>query len=67
MPFIYSLLRKADIKAEYGIPVSTLNRWIKSGDWPKPIKLGGTPLWRKIDVERFLEYLADEANEGGAL
>ena len=66
MPCFYSLLRKSDISADYGIPISTLNRWIKSGKWPKPIKLGSTPFWRKADVEKFLTSLAEMANSEGS-
>ena len=58
------LLKKSDIKANYGIPVSTLDRWIRSNQWIKPMKIGNTPLWRKSDVEQFLENLAEEANGG---
>ena len=65
MPLVYSLLKKSDIKANYGIPISTLDRWIKSGQWIKPMKIGGTPFWRKSDIEQFLQNLADTA-KGGA-
>ena len=58
MAFILALLRKSDIKSEYGIPKSTLNRWVAHGLWPTPIKIGGTTLWRRSDVEQFLEAQA---------
>lgn len=55
MAILLALLRKADIQSEIGIPKSTLNRWIKLGLWPKPIKIAGTTLWRRSDIEAFLE------------
>lgn len=55
MHLITELLQRTDIRFEYGIATSTLNRWIKLGIWPKPIKLGGKAVWRRIDIEQFLE------------
>jgi predicted DNA-binding transcriptional regulator AlpA len=67
MAFILALLRKSDIKSEYGIPKSTLNRWVANGLWPTPIKIGGTTLWRRSDVEEFLEAQAISKNMGVSL
>lgn len=58
MAILLALLRKADIQSEIGIPKSTLNRWIKLGLWPKPIKIAGTTLWRRADIDAFLEQAA---------
>ena len=58
MAYLLALLRKADIQSEIGIPKSTLNRWIKLGLWPKPIKIAGTTLWRRSDIETFLDRAA---------
>lgn len=67
MTFILALLRKSDINTEYGIPKSTLNRWVANGLWPAPIKIGGTTLWRRGDVEQFLEEQVKNKDIGGAL
>jgi predicted DNA-binding transcriptional regulator AlpA len=61
MHLITELIQRAQIRSEYGIPTSTLNRWIKLGIWPKPIKLGGKSVWRRIDIEQFLETKAGGA------
>jgi len=58
MAHLLALLRKADIQSEIGIPKSTLNRWIKLGFWPKPIRIAGTTLWRRSDIEEFLNQAA---------
>ena len=63
MAYFLALLRKADIQSEIGIPKSTLNRWIKLGLWPKPIKIAGTTLWRRSDIEDFLEHLASSSSK----
>lgn len=67
MAVYLALLRKADIQSEIGIPKSTLNRWIKLGLWPKPIKIAGTTLWRRSDIEDFLEQAAQNSNDKGGL
>ena len=67
MAFALALLRKSDIKSEYGIPKSTLNRWVAHGLWPTPIKIGGTTLWRRSDIEKFLEAQAVSKNAGVSL
>jgi len=61
MAYLLALLRKADIQSEIGIPKSTLNRWIKLGLWPKPIKIAGTTLWRRSDIDNFLEQAAQDS------
>lgn len=41
------------------VPVSrtTLWRWIDSGEFPRPIKSGGTNLWTNKEVRRWLAKL----------
>jgi len=67
MAYPIALLRKSDLKSEFGIPKSTLNRWVAHGLWPTPIKIGGTTLWRRSDVEQFLEEQATSKNAGVTL
>lgn len=66
MATLLALLRKADIQSEIGIPKSTLNRWIKLGLWPKPIKIEGTTLWRRTDIEAFLEQSSQKSQGGNS-
>lgn len=66
MAILLALLRKADIHSEFGIPKSTLNRWIKLGHWPKPIKIAGTTLWRRSDIEAFLEQSSNKSQRGNS-
>jgi prophage regulatory protein len=50
-----SFLRKKDLISYKVTPFSyaTLYRKIKSGDFPKPIKLSGISLWRLSDVRKW--------------
>ena len=44
-------LHRKDLMRRYGISEDTLDRWIKRGLIPAPIRLGGQALWRLEDVE----------------
>lgn len=50
-----SFIRKKDLKTYKVTPFSyaTLYRKIKSGDFPKPIKLAGISLWRISEVRKW--------------
>lgn len=50
-----SFLRKKDLTSYKVTPFSyaTLYRKIKTGDFPKPIKLSGISLWRLRDVRKW--------------
>ncbi|MBU3558739.1 AlpA family phage regulatory protein [Polynucleobacter sp. Nonnen-W13] len=61
MSLLFSLISKSDIRSEFGISKSTLDRWIKLHLWPKPIRIGGTALWRRADIENFLERAAQDS------
>lgn len=63
MTHLFSLISKSDIRTEFCISTSTLNRWIKLGLWPKPIKIAGSTLWRRSDVEEFLDHLASTSSK----
>jgi len=32
--------------------VSTIWRWVKSGEIPKPVKVGGRTLWRESEIQK---------------
>ncbi len=44
-------LHKKDVQARYGWSRATLDRKIASGHFPRPVRLGGQPLWRLEDLE----------------
>ncbi|MBS0206770.1 MAG: helix-turn-helix domain-containing protein [Planctomycetes bacterium] len=52
-----SLLLTADQTLEFlggEISSRSLWRWAKEGIFPKPVKLGGRTLWRRKEVEAFI-------------
>lgn len=52
-----SFLRKKDLDTKKIIPFSsaTLYRKIKSGDFPKPIKISSISVWRMSDIREWQE------------
>ena len=32
--------------------ISTIWRWVKSGEVPKPVKVGGRTLWRESEIQK---------------
>jgi predicted DNA-binding transcriptional regulator AlpA len=62
------LLRYRDLRAA-GIVRNrtTLQRWINSGHFPAPIKIGpNTSAWRLVDVETWLSQRAAASKTGSA-
>lgn len=57
------VLRKSDIMKMLSISESTLKRKVKSGDLPKPFKVGkntSANLWRANDLQRFFDSKANQ-------
>ena len=43
-----------ELAARYGVNRSSLYKWVKSGEYPKPIKIGPKfTRWRREDVQRY--------------
>lgn len=51
------LIRAIQLRKELGnIGNSTLRRWVREGNFPKPIKLGANCVaWRRDEVDAWLE------------
>lgn len=57
-----ALLQTAPLCAHLGINSSTLWRWIRERDFPKPIEVGAkTRLWKTHSVETWLNSQASDA------
>jgi prophage regulatory protein len=51
-----AILRRAEVKRLTGFSVSTLYRLAKSGDFPKPVKIGARASgWLAGEVEAWIE------------
>jgi excisionase family DNA binding protein len=57
------LLTVAEIAAELKLGTSTIWRRVSRGDFPKPIKIGGSTRWHRSDVEAFVQSLSDDNQE----
>ena len=43
-----------ELAARYGVNRSSLYKWVKAGEYPRPIKLGPRfTRWRREDVQRY--------------
>lgn len=51
------VVRKTEVARLLGVSSWTLNRWVKTNQFPRPIYLtpGSPAVWRIRDVEAFLE------------
>ena len=52
------LLRDAQVANLLGIHRTTVWRRVREGKFPAPIKWDGITVWRRKDVEAFIESLA---------
>jgi prophage regulatory protein len=47
--------------------ISTLYRWMESGRFPRPVKVGGSVRWVKAECEAVLRDLVDARRAGGLI
>jgi predicted DNA-binding transcriptional regulator AlpA len=38
-----------------GVSTRSIERWTAAGQFPRPIKLGAKRLWRRADIELFIQ------------
>jgi predicted DNA-binding transcriptional regulator AlpA len=59
-----TLLDRKEVAQRLGISVFTLSRWVKSGRFPKPIKIAFNKYrWRLLDVARWIDVQARKHSE----
>ncbi len=56
----YSTLK--EISQLFKTDPTTIARWSKSGQFPKPIKIGRSVRYKTADIKAFLEQQAQEIN-----
>jgi len=44
-------LKTTSVTERYGVTDETINRWINSDGFPRPIRVGGHKLWKIDDLE----------------
>jgi prophage regulatory protein len=57
-----ALLRTKLVLQGLSIGRTTLAELMKKGMFPKPVRLGKTPVWRRTDIEKYIDSL--EPQEG---
>lgn len=56
------ILRRRDVEALCGIARSTIYAWMDTGQFPRPVSLGGKAVgWREGDVAAWLESRTQKA------
>lgn len=55
---VKSTLTRAELAAELGVSVFTLNQWAVMGKGPKPIRIGRQCVYRREDVDAYLKAQA---------
>jgi len=56
-------LGDTSLAARYSVSRSTIWRWVREGQFPQPIKLGGSTRWAEVAV---LAWEAEQAAKGCA-
>lgn len=67
MPTVETLfVTRKELAERMGVPYANLIGWEKSGDLPKPIKIKGSRLYRRSQIDAFLEqfFTKEELNCG---
>jgi predicted DNA-binding transcriptional regulator AlpA len=47
---------RLELACLFGVRESTINGWVRNGDFPEPVRIGKTVRWRCSDV---MPYLGD--------
>lgn len=53
-----ALLRAKGVAEYLSISRQTVWNWVKAGRLPEPIKVEGATVWRRADIDKFVESLA---------
>jgi predicted DNA-binding transcriptional regulator AlpA len=63
LDWVTTLLTPDDVAAWLRISKRQIHNLIRDRDFPPPIKLGRTTLWRPMDVENYVDALAKAVND----
>jgi len=55
------LLAGADVAAELAVSQRTLDRWVKAGRFPRPIRYSSKRVWPRTTVNAWLASIRKEA------
>lgn len=55
-------LKDAQVAERFGVHTATIHRWVKSGTFPRPVRLSpGSTRWREADLTAWERERAEEA------
>ncbi len=59
------MISMSELKALFGVTRQAIHRWIKTPQFPKPYKVMGKLLWKRSEIDAYLESTRkkDDANE----
>lgn len=57
------LVPRLDVAREFKVSVVSLDKWVKCGRLPKPIKQGSRVYFRRSDLDRHLDRMGGQNNE----
>lgn len=52
---IISVYRRSDLAKLFGVTVQTINAWVKTGQLPKPTKVGRIPVFSHEQIKHLLK------------
>lgn len=55
----FELMTNKDVERDYGFPLNTLRYWRTTGRGPKAAKIGGRVMYRRTDVEAWIDAQFD--------
>ncbi|KMM46521.1 hypothetical protein CWIS_04905 [Cellulomonas sp. A375-1] len=60
------MLTIEEASASYRIPVRTLHYWVQRGEGPKSFKLGRRRMYKREDIEAWIQEAYETATGGAA-
>lgn len=60
------LMKAEEVAAEYRIPLPTLRYWRARGEGPRSARLGRRVIYKREDVEAWIEKAYEKTSTGGA-
>jgi predicted DNA-binding transcriptional regulator AlpA len=60
------LMKIEEVTAEYHIPLATLRHYVQTGKGPRSFRLGRRRVWKREDVEAWIEKAYETTSTGGA-
>ena len=57
-------IKPSDLARQLGVTTTTVNRWARQGDLPKPLRVRGTIRWPRGIMAKWIDKQTGQTNEG---